>query len=112
MPRLGYEKKLSLRELLRLRLERQTKRMPNGCLEWQGSCMSKGYGTTMVDYKNYLTHRAAWFVEHGVWPEPMALHSCDNKKCCDVKHLFEGTNLDNIQDYTAKGNKFGRSVGS
>jgi hypothetical protein len=71
--------------------------------------MNKGYGTTMVDYKNYLTHRAAWFVEYGVWPIPNALHECDNKKCCDVAHLFEGTNKDNIDDYIAKGLSFGAS---
>ncbi|NDG33300.1 hypothetical protein EB118_24940 [bacterium] len=31
------------------------------------------------------------------------LHTCDNPKCCNPKHLFTGTNADNVADRTAKG---------
>ena len=35
---------------------------------------------------------------------PFVLHTCDNRRCCNYKrHLFLGTNLDNVRDMIAKG---------
>jgi hypothetical protein len=31
------------------------------------------------------------------------LHSCDNRPCCNPKHIFEGTQKENIADMIAKG---------
>ena len=33
----------------------------------------------------------------------LVLHSCDNKICCNPKHLREGTHLDNVKDMEARG---------
>jgi hypothetical protein len=30
-------------------------------------------------------------------------HHCDNPPCCDIDHLFLGTNADNMADKIAKG---------
>jgi hypothetical protein len=42
-------------------------------------------------------------LEHGKWPQPQALHKCDNPTCVRVSHLFEGTNSDNHLDKIRKG---------
>jgi hypothetical protein len=50
-----------------------------------------------------MAHRMAWFAEYGRWPEPCALHRCDNPPCCNPAHLFEGTRADNMRDMWSKG---------
>jgi hypothetical protein len=48
-------------------------------------------------------HRLSWLVNVGEIPEGMhVLHKCDNRPCCNPKHLFLGTNLDNIKDRVSK----------
>lgn len=78
------------------------KRMPNGCLEWQLSRNKDGYGLVGrhgIRRQSFLyAHRYAWFLEHGRWPEPECLHHCDNPPCCEITHLYEGTQQDNMRD--------------
>jgi hypothetical protein len=49
------------------------------------------------------THRVAWFLEHGEWPDDHVLHRCDNPGCVNIRHLFLGTHSDNMRDRGAKG---------
>ena len=44
------------------------------------------------------SHRAAWFVTHGVLPQAWVLHRCNNKRCCNPAHLYLGTHQDNMLD--------------
>lgn len=69
-----------------------------GCIEWQRSKNSRGYGVIYFDGKLQLAHRAAWLAEHGSWPTPGMVtdHICSNKGCVNVKHLRELTNGENI----------------
>lgn len=80
------------------------------CLEWQGSRTAQGYGRITVGSKLNGTrkliaaHRASWQEFRGPIPEGLCvLHRCDNPSCCNPAHLFLGTNLDNVNDRTAKG---------
>jgi len=76
----------------------------SGCLEWQGSCATNGYGEIRIDGKSKRAHRVAWESEGKKIPEGMILlHSCDNRRCVNVDHLRIGSHKENTQDMIAKG---------
>lgn len=74
-----------------------------GCREWLASKHRNGYGQFSTGNKKLLAHRAAWFVEHGEWPEGVVMHACDNPACVNISHLSLGTRKDNHQDAARKG---------
>lgn len=81
------------------------------CWVWMASKNQQGYGWFGVpkqvssDGKAYTdkAHRVSFFLAHGRWPEPMALHKCDNKSCVRPIHLFEGDHVANMADKVVKG---------
>ena len=74
------------------------------CIEWDGAVTNNGYGIRRIAGKNYYVHRLGWEEEHGAIPDGMfILHRCDNKPCFLVKHLFLGTQADNVHDMLDKG---------
>jgi hypothetical protein len=75
----------------------------NGCRRWLGAFVTRGYGAFWLEGRQQLAHRVAFFLEHGHWPEPLCLHSCDNRWCCEQAHLSQGTNEQNMQEMSARG---------
>lgn len=82
----------------------------NGCLEWTGATNGNGYGIMRMGSTRDLTrrieyvHRVAWTLERGPIPDELQIcHSCDNRLCCDVAHMFLGTHIDNAADRDRKG---------
>lgn len=80
---------------------------PKGdCWEWTGASIKKdGRGIFWLDRKNQIASRVALSMKLG---RPLgigifACHSCDNPKCCNPSHLWEGDNKQNIHDARSKG---------
>lgn len=71
-----------------------------GCHVWTGPVNGKGYGVLWFEGKLWLTHRIAWLLHHGTLPpRPRVLDHrvCDNPPCCNVAHLADSSNGDNIK---------------
>lgn len=77
----------------------------DGCWEWQGYRMPKGYGQVGIGHSGLiLAHRLAWELTHGPVPTDLfVLHHCDNPPCCNPDHLWLGTKADNNRDMAQKG---------
>lgn len=76
------------------------KKSEDECWEWKGSRHPKGYGRFG---KSYIAHRFSYMIHHGEIPKGMFVcHHCDNPPCVNPKHLFVGTNQDNVDDKMKK----------
>lgn len=78
------------------------------CWEWTASRRPRrdgnpGYGQFNLPDSVVYAHRFAWKLTHGQWPEPCALHKCDNMICVRPDHMFEGDYAENHADMTDKG---------
>lgn len=78
-------------------------RVKDQCWNWIRACNSAGYGHYKISGKMQQAHRVAYFLAYNKWSKNCILHSCDNRRCCNPEHLFEGTRMDNIQDMVSKG---------
>lgn len=70
--------------------------------------MGGGYGQFSRGGRgtNVLSHRFAWELANGEIPDGLqVLHRCDNKLCCNVSHLWLGTQADNLADMDRKGRR-------
>lgn len=77
---------------------------PEECWPFTGSRLPKGYGKIWDGQTLLLAHRVAYALENGpVGANTQILHECDNPPCCNPRHLFPGTNLDNVRDMVTKG---------
>ena len=75
------------------------------CWVWQGCKDKNGYGRMTYHGKDKRAHRIAYALFHGEEPPSNILicHRCDNPSCVNPKHLFAGTNGDNVRDMVRKG---------
>jgi len=75
------------------------------CWEWQGCRDSDGHGRCSFGHNSFRAHRIAWILsrEEPIPPGLIAMHTCDNKACCNPSHLKLGTQIENVADRVQKG---------
>jgi predicted transcriptional regulator len=73
------------------------------CWLWKGYIDNLGYGRIHIYGKTEKAHRASFiFFKKKKIDGLCVLHKCDNRSCVNPKHLFLGTQLDNIKDMVNK----------
>lgn len=76
---------------------------PDECWNWMAGTRD-GYGDIRIQHKTVASHRIAYQLTHGDIPDDLhVLHHCDNRRCCNPRHLYLGTNLDNVHDRVMRG---------
>lgn len=76
-----------------------------------GFCDEPAYGERAPGKRDIglSAHRVAFYLNRGrIDQNLLVCHTCDNRKCCNPNHLFQGTQKDNMQDFSVKhhsGNK-------
>jgi len=79
------------------------RRGENECWNYMGHLDKDGYGRIDYGGKKILTHRLIYEFTFGkILNQLQVLHHCDNPRCCNTKHLFLGTQVDNIKDMILK----------
>lgn len=77
---------------------------PDECWPWTGGLTIGGYGKFWLPPKAVLAHRVSFEIHYRLLlPREQALHSCDNPKCVNPRHLRAGTHQDNMDDRTLRG---------
>lgn len=76
----------------------------SGCWLWIGGCNGKGRPVIYYGGGQIYAHRLAYQALVGPIPKGMLVcPTCDCKVCVNPKHLFVGTQADNMQDMRVKG---------
>jgi hypothetical protein len=88
----------------------------DACWPWKLAINANGYGSFWHTGKCYTASRYAYELANGPIPfgkgyhGNVVMHSCDNRACCNPRHLRIGTQGDNNRDRDAKGRGWWQKV--
>jgi len=78
---------------------------PDECWEWIGAKHPDGYGFIYAgpsydkNVRFTKVHRLSYEMHNGAIPDGLyVLHHCDNPSCVNPKHLYAGTQQQNVRD--------------
>lgn len=87
----------------------------NDCWEWLGRLDDDGYGLTKTGRgrNEARAHRFSMQLEIGrkLKPGECVLHTCDNRKCVNPRHLYIGTPANNTRDMLVRGRYISNFIG-
>lgn len=89
------------KQIVRGLLERNSRQLSNGCLEWAGGCAGS-YASIWTGERNLGGHRAAAALKQDVKAGSVIRHLCNNSKCVNPEHLAVGTHEENMADVSVK----------
>lgn len=71
----------------------------SGCHNWMAGLDTYGYGQFWLAGRNRVAPHVAWEIaERSRTPATMLLHTCDNRRCVRLDHLYEGDAQQNAMD--------------
>jgi hypothetical protein len=77
---------------------------PDECWDWAGALNSMGYPIASAHEGQRVVTRIVMQNEgHRLARQRNVCHICDRPACCNPRHLFVGTQKDNMQDCVRKG---------
>jgi len=73
------------------------------CWEWKAFLNAASRGKFWINGRDHFSARVAFAIRNGTLPSGLACHTCDNPRCVNPSHLYDGNEKTNRQDAIARG---------